>query len=266
MKRTTYIFIGIYLAGIILVISSIITARALATDQPRYHYQRINFEIPQEKKNTEINPSKVVIFSIKKPEMIDSDLFISAQLKISPVKDNNGGRITYPDMEYIHIIQTNDTLNILMDFTENPPESFVERNLVYLENLVFEMESSSLLTMIQSNEDLLVEMDSMNLNSMSFDVQKVITKSSTFSSVELLDKNTEFRAIDSRIDNYSVDLDRVKSSNLENTIVETLRLTGTGKHSEFLGNSKVERIVWQPKNEESKLTIESAKPVEIIFK
>ncbi|MDL2213093.1 hypothetical protein LJC29_03915 [Bacteroides sp. OttesenSCG-928-N06] len=263
MKRTTYILIGTYLAGMIFIIISIVVVRnTIVVKNPQVY----TLEMPKEK--TEIELANIQNIKFLGTYPTNSSYIGMGAIGIKPAADGNTGKLAIPTMKGLTAKVNGNTLIVNFDWdTATSKEEVEKAHQLRLEAIDFVLElpngSYCIENNLYSNLNIVgVKADSLNITSRSI----VTLDDCTINSLAVKGEHIAFHVSNSTLKNIYTDLDVVNKWSVQNSTVQTHFLTGSGHKKHFvndLGSS--ERVVWMPKDKDSKLMITLESATDVIF-
>jgi len=116
MKRTTYIFIGLLVSGLIVIVATIIFI--FMSGKP---YQEDGAFLGNEQVKMDLNGVHVIkVFTSQDGVSEARRVFISGEMKIGSTAASSGKElVSYPKGDYLNVTQKNDTLFMKLDLNVN---------------------------------------------------------------------------------------------------------------------------------------------------
>ena len=238
MKRTTYIFIGLLVSGLIVIVATIIFI--FMSGKP---YQEDGAFLGNEQVKMDLNGVHVIkVFTSQDGVSEARRVFISGEMKIGSTAASSGKElVSYPKGDYLNVTQKNDTLFMKLDLNvNNIPEKYRDRGLKL--NLIG------------------IETDSLFVRGNRYNIS---LDSCRLGSCDIQGNGLDFHAKDSKIENFYLNLDGVWRWTFENTEVGTEYLSGSNQHSNDLQKGECKRVVWTPLTEDARLQVNVREKAEI---
>ena len=261
MKRTTYIFIGVFLGGMLLSLIGILTLRSMASNADASIY---NVKMPDETLEVDLKGIQTVKLQASYPNHYHH--YGQGKVKVVQAKEGYAGKIVYPASEYIKVRKEGATLLFDLDLGQLNEKNNDEVNYR------FELQEVSVLlevpeTCMQIENELQsgivleeVKMDSLHLSSR----MNIQLNNCNLGSLVVGRNRSPFSASNTSIEDMYIDLDENRNWTFDNCTVGTQYLTGSKKVRKNMDAIKGERIIWQPKTDNAELTLTINKAVEIV--
>lgn len=253
MKRTTYIFIGVFIAGIIIATSHLLYIKSVIENADEMNY---TFSFGQQRERIDLSDVHTLQFSAEGVEPDEFYFMNSAKVDITSSANENEKVISYPVSDYLKINKEDGVLKVILDLTSenfknNKPG--IGRGLS-LENLNINIEINKELKSIHGSKGFEVTLEQIQLDSL-----YLVTKSAEIKSCEIrslvLDSDTRFKGNTSQINDLYIDLDNIDGWDIKESKVNTLHLTGSRKYQNHLSSDQYNQLLWEPKNENAELKV-----------
>ena len=262
MKRTTYIFIGLLVSGLIVVVATII----FVSTSGKPYWENGAF-LGDEQVTMDLNGVHVVkVFVSQDGVFKERRVFVSGEMQIeSPSALSGKEQISYPKGKYLNVIQKDDTLFMMLDFSaKNIPDKFQHQDYIYSTGFDVKLAVDSLASAITDTEGLKLNLKGIETDSLVVRGRySVSLDSCQLRSLDIQGNVREFHAKDSKIENFYLNLDGVWRWTFANTEVGTEYLTGSSHHSNDLQKGECKRVVWTPLTEDACLQMNIEEKAEI---
>lgn len=264
MKRTTYIFIGLLVSGLIVIVATIILISMSGKS-----YRENGAFLGDEQVTMDLNGVHVVkVFVSQDGVPEERRVFVSGEMKIeSPSASSGKEQISYPRGKYLNVIQKDDTLFMKLDFSANNiPDKFQHQDYIYSTGFNVKLAVDSLAGIITDTEGLKLSLKGVEMDSLIVRGRyNVSLDSCQFRSLDIQENVREFHAKDSKIENFYLNLDGVWRWTFANTEVGTEYLAGSGRHSNDLQKGECKRVVWTPLTGAASLRMNIKEKAEIMI-
>ena len=284
MKRTTYIFIGLLVSGLMVIVATII----FISMSGKPYREDVNFG-GDEQVTMDLNGVHVVkVFVSQDGVPEERHVFVNGEMKIESIFTSVGKeQISYPKGKYLNVIQKNDTLFMKLDFSsKNISDKYHNRGFIYstgfdvklavdsLAGIITDTDGNYTLEDVPTNAILQVsfmgylsqeitDTDGLKLNLKGIDTDSLFVRgrynilldSCQIHSLDIQGNRLEFRARNSIIENFYLNLDGVWKWTFENTEVGTEYLSGSDRHSNNLQKGECKRVVWTPLTGDARLQV-----------
>lgn len=261
MKRTTYILIGLIVSGLIVIIASIIF---ISTTGKPYKENGIFIGGDQVEMNMDgIHVVKMLV--AQSEDNKGKSIYMNGDVKVASSSAGEERKIVYPKNEYLKVSRMNDTLLVEFDFNErNIPEKFRNKDFVNAVGMDVQMSVDSLNSIFIDTRGLKLNLKEVKMDSLFVHVnhQEVLVDSCQFRSFSLDGKDLRFKAKDSKIENFYLNLDSTWDWKVINSEIGTEYLGGSKRN--FLQVGECKRVVWTPLNKEAQLQVTLRENSEII--
>lgn len=263
MKRTTYIFIGLLVSGLIVIVATIIFI--FMSGKP---YQKDGAFLGNEQVKMDLNGVHVIkVFTSQDGVSEARRVFISGEMKIGSTAASLGKeQVSYPKGDYLNVTQKNDTLFMKLDLNvNNIPEKYRDRDYIFVSGFDVSLAVDSLTGIVTGEEGLKlnligIETDSLFVRGNRYNIS---LDSCRLGSCDIQGNGLDFHAKDSKIENFYLNLDGVWRWTFENTEVGTEYLSGSNQHSNDLQKGECKRVVWTPLTEDARLQVNVREKAEI---
>ena len=264
MKRTTYIFIGMFVANVILAVILMVYLKGILMNSDDLNYR---FSFAQQQYNSlDLEDVHTLEFITKG---VDADQFYfrnPGKIKIATSGAPGEKTISYPVSDYLKVNKEGGILKVVVDLTAEQlkeDNSGVGRG-ISLDSLIINVMTDKTLKNISGNKgfDVMlqrVELDSLCVTSISTEVE-----SSEIRSLMLSGKMM-FKSENSTFNDLYIDLDKIHwDMKVKGNKVNSLYLTGSGRHKNRLSEDQYNRLVWEPKDEDARLEVTLKGKTEIV--
>lgn len=260
MKRTTYILLGIFASGLVLLVSGIIFISLMRNEGRDMNGIMLDGEeIYMDLEGVSCVKTFISLSEVNKSKFITAS---GGKMQITPSVTSGIGKISYPKNEYLNVSSKNDTLFIELDLkTYNFPEDNQDKyflNAVFVKGLNLNLEiGSSLKTVISNMNQLDLDMKNLKMDSLLVRTysQNVLLDSCEFRSFDIAGDRFSIHTKASKIENYYLNIDGVGNWTFENSVIGTEYLTASGRHSNHIQKGECRRVVWTPLSEDANLEV-----------
>lgn len=264
MKRTTYILIGLLIAGLGTILTTVIVMSMMGEVRSG---SDIRFE--GERQEMSLNGVRAVKIFISQVEVrAKKRILINGEMLITSASESSKESISYPKNEHLKIEQKEDTLFIELDFNAySIPEKLRHEDFIFADGLNIHLTADSITSLVSNARGLMLNFKELKSDSLSMNVghQAVVLNSCRFGSFGIAGHQFSFRANDSEIDNFYLNLDGVRNWKFNNTKIDTQYLSGSGHHTDDLQKGECRRILWTPLKENAQLKMNIREKAEIII-
>lgn len=254
MKRTTYIMIGMLISGLAVIVMGVVF---LAVTGEKHSDSIISLN--GERTEMKLNNVHVVKAFIKRETEEQSRMVLGGEMTVTTTAETGKGTFSYPKSKYLNVSQINDTLFVVLDLAKyGIPERTKNTFFVYMNDFNVQLSADSTLTGITSHlNGVRLKLKDIKTDSMSVCTsgQEVLLDSCRFRSFDISGLGFEFRAVNSKIENYYMNLDNVRSWTFENTEVGTQYLSGSEHHRNELQKGECRRVIWNPLTKDAQLFV-----------
>lgn len=254
MKRTTYIFIGLLVSGLMVIVATII----FISMSGKPYRQDVNFG-GDEQVTMDLNGVHVVkVFVSQDGVPEERHVFVNGEMKIESIFTSVGKeQISYPKGKYLNVIQKNDTLFMKLDFSsKNISDKYHNRGFIYSTGFDVKLAVDSLAGIITDTDGLKLNLKGIDTDSLFVRGRyNILLDSCQIHSLDIQGNRLEFRARNSIIENFYLNLDGVWKWTFENTEVGTEYLSGSDRHSNNLQKGECKRVVWTPLTGDARLQV-----------
>lgn len=146
MKRTTYIFMGLLVSGLLIIVATVIFISM--SGKP---YREDGIFVGDEQTQMELNGIHVInVFTSQDGVPETKRVFVSGEMDISSSDASSGKEeISYPKGKFLKVTQKNDTLLMELDLNvNNIPEKLQHKDHVFMYGLHVNLVVDSLTTII----------------------------------------------------------------------------------------------------------------------
>lgn len=252
MKRTTYILIGTLVSVLIVLVGGVLYISTIKPDRSLY-----TLTLPDKMAQAEMNGVRAV-------KLYASDLrevwLAGACVNLVPSGDEKI-RVTYPESDYLKVTQQGDTLIVCLDLSSyNLPKQRDKHILSALQasSLQLTIEADANLAFISNTiPGMRTHMGGLQLDSLSTYTkgEKLQLDSCSVQVLRAGGDNTSFVANKSTISHLYLDLDFLNNWQVNNCVVDTEHLTGSGSHRNHLQKGECRQMIWTPKQENAELVV-----------
>lgn len=261
MKRTTYIMMGVVVAGMVIILASMYYLASQSDPQ------RDTLAIEGNLKTVDLPACPVVKFNLDYSEATWAAVFKDCSLQVAPSKKAQGG-MSYPEEweAYMNWDVKGDTLLITLNPSLN---KVAEGSYRYLK-----VQSDPILLFLPpATSTFINNLAGFNtvVSGMQCDTLSLSARSSTIQLKECFVRSltAEGRHLDfesGSVDNLYLDLDRTKGWNVntESFHIDTEYLTARGTCHNNLLKGECRQVVWLPKGEKAKLELTLHEPGRVL--
>lgn len=263
MKRTTYIFMGLLVSGLLIIVATVIFISM--SGKP---YREDGIFVGDEQTQMELNGIHVInVFTSQDGVPETKRVFVSGEMDISSSDASSGKEeISYPKGKFLKVTQKNDTLLMELDLNvNNIPEKLQHKDHIFMYGLHVNLVVDSLTTIIANTESVKlnlkdVQTDSLFVRGNRYDMS---LDSCRLRSLDIQGNGLSFHAKNSKIENFYLNLDGVWNWTFENTELGTEYLSGSNHHSNDLQKGECKRVVWTPLKQDARLQVNVREKAEI---
>lgn len=264
MKRTTYIIIGLFVLGLLLIPVLLRTPAG----------EKVARRLSMEGERTEIEMAGIRhVKIVEKLGKIDKDgIGIAGQLDVQASPALGKSIFAYPKSKYLNVTQEGDCLLIEVDMDNEGPSQIVQSldkgRILILDGLNLELKADFTLLSIENRA---VRVD-INIKKLCLDSlflfneewQDISLDSCCFRSLDIKGKRLSLKADQVKVTDYYEELGTIRSSEISGFSVDNLYLSGKDSHRYRTGiNCK--RIFWNPLAEDAELELTLRQKGEIIL-
>lgn len=254
MKRTTYIMIGLFVSGLVVVVIAMILGVTLKTE-----YKKDGLFQEDEHVEMKLDGVRVVKMLVNQGEINKPrDILIDGQLSVTPSTGTGKEIISYPKSRNLKVAQRNDTLIVEFDFRSSQlSEKMQKQDYIYAVGVDVRLVVDTLKSIISYTDGLKLNMKCLESDSLFIRTnrQDVSLDSCRFRSFNIAGKGLIYHAKNSRIENVYLNLDSVWVWKFENSVIGTEYLSGSDVHSSNLQKGECQRVVWTPLKDDACLQI-----------
>lgn len=262
MKRTTYIFIGVFSANVILAVILLVYLRGVMMNSEDINYG-FSFE-QQQSKSLDLEDVHTLEFTTIGA---DADQFYftnPGKVEITASGVPSKQMLSYHTSDYLKVNKEDGVLRVVVDLTSGnlkADNSGIGRG-ISLDNLTMNIETGNMLKRVSSDKGFNIKIQQTDIDSLYITSKSVYMKSCEIQSL-VLDNNMNFKAENSNFNDLHIDLDQMRWEILESK-VNTLYLTGSGKRPFRLSDDQYGKLVWEPKDENAELNVTLKGKAEIV--
>lgn len=274
MKRTTYIFIGLFIAGIVLIAGGIFTmfiirkcylpkSDILLNNQPittleltHIHAVRLSATLVEKRGEEESGTQGVYLVP-------------SGHFSVTAASPEHPGTLSFPESEYLQVSRHNDTLSLEVRIDLNElPDKYLCHSGIYLQNLEIALTLPPTISYISNVIGLPTKVKDLDLDSLCIqNVAELYLNDCRFRALKVHGERyySYLEATDCDIEDFYPNLTNVEIKNLTDCTIGTAYLQGDG-HCDFpTEGGKCKRIFWEPRDNESFLTINLQRKTVVTF-
>jgi hypothetical protein len=263
MKRTTYILIGLIVSGLIVIIATIIF---ISTS--RKPYPENGLFVGGELVEMNMDGIRVVkMFVSQSEDSKERRIYMNGDVKISSPSTAGERKVVYPKNEYLKVNRMNDTLLMEFDFNDrNIPKKFRKEDYMYATGIDVQMSVDSLNSIFINTQGLKLNLKEVKMDSLFVHAiyQKVLLDSCQFRSFSIDGEELRFKAKDSKIEDFYLNLNSAWDWEIENCDIDTEYLRGSRTHHNTLRAGECKRVVWTPVGKDARLQLYLQEKAEII--
>lgn len=256
MKRTTYILIGMLIAGLVLISGTIFYMSSVGTT-----WEDSLLEIGGEQKTVQLPECRVVQLSINvdNGENGRSVVFQDAPLLVQPANGVTGSFTCAADMaSHLSMKTDGDTLNIVFDFSnEGQDEKFKDTRWVKIRTAEMKLNIPETVEEVSSTiYDMETTFKGFRRDTLSFSTNGATTVVDChISSLSAHADNLKFYSGEVR-DLY-LDLDGIHNWTVAAELfhIDTEHLTGSYDHYNTLQKGECRQVLWTPKRKDATLNL-----------
>lgn len=248
MKRTTYIFIGLFISG--LVVFAAMVFAIYMTIEERSHDQ-----FKMEGEFTEMSLQGIRMLEVSVNQQTDPKKIVQMSfnegIRITPPAEAGKASVTYPQSPYLKVDVKNDTLSVRFDFSRIEHAAFF-----IIDKMNIRLAVDSLTHITASTACFPLEMKHMKSDSLCIHTASAVeisVDSCQYRSLDVAGDRSSLFVKNSRIENCYLNLDNFGTWTFENSKIGTEYLSGSGNHRSEYYKGECRRIVWNPLKEDAKL-------------
>lgn len=263
MKRTTYIFIGLLVSGLVVIVTSIIAMTLMGE-------KRVRSEVFLDGEQVEMNLDGVHVLKM----LIDQGdvelhrrIFMSGDMMVTNTSIQGRESISYPKNQRLNVTQNGDTLVMIFDFkADTLSKERRYHDWLFVSGFNARLNVNKLTTIMSSVEGVRLNLKDVETDSLFIrtNQQTILLDSCQLRSLDLAGNGITFHAKKSKIENFYLLLDGMRNWNFEDSEVGTEYLTGTGRQSCSLQKGECRRVIWNPYNKDAQLQMTILEKAEII--
>lgn len=263
MKRTTYILIGLLIAGLVVIVATIVAVSLSGKDNRIDSLMLDGEQVEMKLDGVHVVKMFVTQGEVMKPRHIT----MSGNLTVTNPLKAGKELFSYPKNQHLKVNQKNDTLFVELDFNEySIPDRFKYKDWIPVIGLDLHLAVDTTFTSIVSKvEEVKLNLKGMRADSLCVraDRQSVLLDSCQFRSFDVKGNRLNFKAKNSKMDNFYLNLDNVRKWTFDNTEVGTQYLSGHGRQSNDLQKGECRRVVWTPLDKDARLQLNIREKAEI---
>lgn len=252
MKRTTYIIIGLFVLGLLLIPILLRTPAA----------EKTAHRLTMEGERTEIEMAGIRHVKIveKLGEIDKDDIGVLGKLDVQASSFSDKSILVYPKSKYLNVSQEGDCLLVEINLDDKGLSQItgeIEKGArLVLGGLNMELKTDSTLLSIENRVSRVnINVKKMNLDSLYLfndEWQDISLESCSFRSLDIRGKKLSLKANQVKAINYYEELGTIRSSEISGFSVDNLYLSGKDSHRYRTGiNCK--RIFWNPLAKDAEL-------------
>lgn len=262
MKRTTKILIGMLVSGLIVIIVS-----ALALSMFGDKRERNGISLNGEQVEMELGKVRAVRVSVSQDDANKyRRILVNGGITVTSSPVEGKGKISYAKNEYLNVVQRDDTLFVELVLNTHIPKQQQDEWLFLDDfNMNLAIDDTALNSIVMNADNTKLTIRDIKTDSLFVHVshQEVLLDSCEFRSFGIGGSEFSFHAKNSKIENYYLHMNGVRSWTFENSEIDTEFLFGHGRHSNELQKGECRRIVWNPCSEDASLNISVREKTEI---
>lgn len=275
MKRTTYIIAGMLLAGLIVIVGSLLYMSSFRTG-----VNSNMVEIGGEQKTIQLPECKIIQLSAVSSEVkekkdgiveIERSLsFCDVPLSVQPADSSAQGSFSFAgDMEqFIKMSSSGDTLRIVFDLPkEKLDKRFRDMHWLYLNSAGMMLKIPAGVQSVACNiNDMTTTFKGFRRDTLSFDAAgTIVVEDCHFDALNA--KGRSLKLNSGEVRDLYLNLDAISNwkTNAESFHIDTEHLSGSGEHTNFLQKGEARQVLWTPLTENAslKLTLNQAAKIDI---
>lgn len=264
MKRTTYILIGLIVSGLIVIVVSI----ALVATTEKSYKQNGLFVGGDERVEMNLdNVHTVKMFINRDKDGENGWFYVNGDVTVTSPSTAGERKIVYPKNQYLKVSQVNDTLLMELDFSNgNIPAKFLDRDNIYAVGMDVQLSVDSLNSLLFYTNGLKMNLKKVKMDSLFVHAlhQEVLLDSCQFRSFSIDGSDLRFKAKDSKMENFYLNLDSTWDWKIENCEIDTEHLRGSRTHYNTLQAGECKRVVWTPMGKDAQLQMFLREKTEVI--
>lgn len=265
MKRTTYILIGLLVAGLGVIITTIVGVSLWGKG-----YEKADVYLGGEKVEMSLEGVRAVdVFVSQNGVRKSRHITLAGGMTITNSPEPGRTFISYSKNKHLKVSKKENTLYVKFDFSESSlPEKDRNKDRLIAMGLELQLMADTTLTEVNSNVNgLWLNFKDMRADSLCVrtDKQNVLLDSCQFRSFDMEGYRLHFQAKNSTIENFYLNLDHVWHWSFTNSKVGTEYLSGRGHHTNDLQKGECCRVVWTPLKEDARLEMKILEKAEIII-
>lgn len=235
MKRTTYVFIGVFVATIVLSTIYLLYMNSVAKSAGDVN---LTFDFGKERTSIDLDEVHTLEFSMQGVAYDEFYFLNRGIVEITSLASEGRSKASYPVSDYLKLEKENGVLKVILDFTQanmSGASSRFGRGLL-LENLTIDIEVGRSLKYVSGTDGFVITAHQIQQDSL-----------------HLVSGNVEMGSCE--IQHLYVDLDGMQRWNIEGSSINTLHLTGSGNNYGNLPLEQCKQIEWEPKQDGALLEV-----------
>lgn len=253
MKRTTYIFIGVFFANILILLGVIVYIKSFSQ-----HFERpeCRFDSSQlQRDSIDLNDVHTIEFSTRS-DSLDRPFYQELGLvEITSSIEKTQSTMYYPVSDCLKLSKNDGVLSVILEFpSENPTSIDGQRVGVSLNGLVFNIHANRELNRVCGDLAFAFSLRKLRLDQLSLSANEVLVDTCAIGSLKI-DAAGFFSGNNSQFDELHIDLDHVRTWRIDNDTIHSLYLTGSNRHHVNLSETQYHRLLWEPKNDNANLQV-----------
>jgi len=245
MKRTTYIFIAMYLGGMVLILIGFFSIKGsfLRTIEKTH-----TIEVTEKTTSTDLSGIKKVVVLTNYP----SRFSIDGQNEFNVVQAEKGtsGKIVYSAAEFIKAEKHNEVLTLTIDYRSVLDKYEESEYRFNIEPFRLQMEIPDTYMRIENETATGIRINNVKMDSLEIlSKRNIDINDCNFDALLIKGHNRiQFSASNTTINNLHADVDDIRSWEFNNSTVKTQYLTGSNDKFRIPYNNKGSQIIWEPKD------------------
>lgn len=253
MKRTTYIFIGVYFGCMLLMLISILTQ--LKTGE-RTRPKEYTVKVTAATTETDLKGIEKIVLTGNYPSKFNWEQ--RTHIEVKQASPETPGKAMHTAGETITVKKEGNTLYLHANM--NPTEA-KKADKVWIEDAKVTLEISDKDITIENRMLKTINAKNLTMNSLTIHTDQELTMDACKIQTFRLEGNCQMNS--STIENLYMDLDKSISWNFSDSKITTEHLTGSNNRNVVVGTKT--HITWKPKNEKAQLTLIMKKEGEVRF-
>lgn len=267
MKRTTYIFIGIFCANIVLVLGFAFYVKSVLRITKPLTY---NFDMVQNPGSVDMNDVHTLEFFISGVDSKEYYFADPGRILLTSSGSEENCVMSYPVSDYLKLEKKDGVLSITLDLplpatldSSKDGKNTRRSERIDLQGLDIRITGAKTLTKISSGTGFEVKLHRLELDSLYLNSKDCQVDSCAIRSLVLDGRRLNMRA--SQCTYLSFDLDKTNWWDIKESKINTLHLTGSKHYQNRLSADQYNRLIWEPKGDKAKLDMSLRSKSEVIM-